>query len=76
VTERYETPPGKQAQVDWGYFRVDWNGTKKRVYAFVMVLGYSRMLYVEYTENERLETLMGCHLRAMQFWWKHRNVFV
>jgi transposase len=67
VTERYETPPGKQAQVDWGHFRVDWNGTKKRVYAFVMVLGYSRMLYVEYTENERLETLMGCHLRAMQY---------
>jgi transposase len=67
VTERYETPPGKQAQVDWGHFRVKWNGTHKRIYAFVMVLGYSRMMYVEFTENERLETLMGCHLRAMQY---------
>lgn len=67
ATERYETPPGQQAQVDWGLFKVKWNGTYKRLYAFVMVLGYSRMMYVEFTENERLETLMGCHLRAMQY---------
>ncbi|WP_217362230.1 DDE-type integrase/transposase/recombinase [Cohnella herbarum] len=32
-----------------------------------MVLGYSRMLYVEFTENERLDTLMGCHLRVIQY---------
>lgn len=67
VTERFETPPGRQAQVDWGQFIVDWNGKKKRLYAFVMVLGYSRMMYVEFTEDEKLETLMGCHLRAMQY---------
>jgi transposase len=67
ATERFETPPGKQAQVDWGQFTVDWNGKKKRLYAFVMVLGYSRMMYVEFTEDERLETLMGCHLRAMHY---------
>lgn len=67
ATERYETPPGQQAQVDWGLFNVKWNGTYKRLYAFVMVLGYSRMMYVEFTENERLETLIGCHLRAMQY---------
>lgn len=67
ATERYETPPGQQAQVDWGLFKVKWNGIYKRLYAFVMVLGFSRMLYVEFTENERLDTLMGCHLRAMQY---------
>lgn len=67
ATERYETPPGQQAQVDWGLFKVKWNGAYKRIYAFVMVLGYSRMMYVEFTENERLEALMGCHLRAMQY---------
>lgn len=67
VTERFETPPGRQAQVDWGQFIVDWNGKKKRLYAFVMVLGYSRMMYVEFTEDEKLDTLMGCHLRAMQY---------
>ncbi|PWK16141.1 IS21 family transposase [Tumebacillus permanentifrigoris] len=67
ATVRFETQPGQQAQVDWGEFRVDWNGKKKRLYAFVMVLGYSRMLYVEFTEDQRLETLMGCHERAMNY---------
>ncbi|GAA4718398.1 DDE-type integrase/transposase/recombinase [Brevibacillus fulvus] len=67
ATERFETPPGKQAQVDWGTFRVDWMGQKKRIYAFVMILGYSRMMYVEFTEDEKLETLKGCHIRAMEY---------
>jgi len=67
ATERYETPPGKQAQVDWGHFKVEWNGGYKRLYAFVMVLGHSRMMYLEFTENERLDTLMGCHLRAAAY---------
>lgn len=67
ATERFETPPGKQAQVDWGQVLADWDGKTKRLHAFVMVLGYSRMIYVEFTEDERLETLMGCHLRAMQY---------
>lgn len=67
ATVRFETSPGYQAQVDWGRFRVDGNGEPKRLYAFVMVLGYSRMMYVEFTEDEKLETLMGCHLRAFEY---------
>jgi len=67
ATVRFETPPGYQAQVDWGRFQVDWNGKPKRLYAFVMVLGYSRMMYVEFTEDEKLETLIGCHLRAFEY---------
>jgi transposase len=42
ATERFETLPGEQAQVDWGHFRVAQDGKFKRLYAFVMVLGYSR----------------------------------
>jgi transposase len=61
ASERFETEPGEQAQVDWGHFRVDWNQSQKRLYAFVRVLGYSRTLYVEYTEDEKVETLIGCH---------------
>ena len=53
ATVRFETPPGRQAQVDWGEFRVDWNGKKKRLYAFVMVLGFSRSMFVEFTEDHR-----------------------
>jgi hypothetical protein len=67
ATVRYETSPGYQAQVDWGRFRVDWNRESKRLYAFVMVLGYSRMMYVEFTEDEKLDTLIGCHLRAFAY---------
>ena len=43
LTVRFETPPGEQAQCDWAevgrYPQPD--GTSVRVYAFVMVLGYS-----------------------------------
>lgn len=67
ATVRYETPPGYQAQLDWGKFTVDWNGRSKRLYAFVMVLGYSRMIYLEFTEDEKLDTLIGCHLRGLQY---------
>lgn len=65
---RYETPPGKQAQVDWGEFKLMYqDGSFKKVHAFVMILGYSRIKYVEFTEDEKIDTLIGCHERAFQF---------
>ncbi|WP_274654975.1 IS21 family transposase [Paenibacillus humicola] len=67
ATERFETQPGEQAQVDWGEFKIEQDGRLKRLYAFIMVLGYSRALYVEFTEDSRLDTLMGCHSRAFEF---------
>lgn len=67
ATERFEIQPGQQAQENWGHFRVEQDGGFKRLFAFVMVLGYSRTMYVEYTEDERLETLMGCHTRAFEY---------
>ena len=60
---RFETEPGYQAQVDWGEFQFD--GTK--VYAFVMVLGYSRSLYVEFVKERSLETFFDCHIRAFKY---------
>ncbi|AZV43395.1 hypothetical protein BAOM_4744 [Peribacillus asahii] len=68
ATLRFETPPGKQAQMDWahvGEFEVD--GEMKEVYAFVMVLGYSRMKYIEFTSSMDLETLMKCHMNAFAY---------
>ncbi|WP_052516629.1 IS21 family transposase [Paenibacillus popilliae] len=67
ATERFETAPGEQAQMDWGHFKVDDDGKLKRLYAFVMVLGFSRVMDVEFTEDERLDTLMGCHTRAFEY---------
>lgn len=56
---RYETAPGHQAQMDWGEYRLG----KRKVYAFVGVLGYSRWLYVEYVDSTRSEVLIACHRR-------------
>jgi len=65
---RFETPPGKQAQVDWGEFRLlKEDGTFVKVHAFIMIMGHSRKQYVEFTENERIDTLIGCHERAFAF---------
>lgn len=61
ATVRFETPPGQQAQADWAYVG-EVEGTK--VYAFVMVLGFSRMLYVEFTQSMELSTLMRCQHHA------------
>jgi transposase len=68
-TVRFETPPGKQAQADWAYCGrfPDANGKMIAVYAFVMVLGWSRMMYVEFTTSMRLPMLIRCHLAAFRF---------
>ena len=43
---RYETKPGKQSQVDFGEFGyIDTDGKRRKLYAFSMILGYSRMRY-------------------------------
>ncbi|AEI14518.1 Integrase catalytic region [Flexistipes sinusarabici DSM 4947] len=67
ATVRFETPAGRQAQVDWGEVTVNWNGTSKKLHIFVMLLSYSRMIYVEFMEDEKLDTLIGCHTRAFNF---------
>ena len=67
ATVRFETPPGKQAQVDWGTAWVNIAGARTRVKIFVMVLGYSRAIYVEFTLDETLPTLIACHERAIRY---------
>lgn len=69
LTVRFETPPGRQMQADWahcGRFEMP-DGAQLAVYAFVAVLGFSRMLYVEFTRSMRLATLLACHLNAFRF---------
>jgi transposase len=57
---RYETEPGEQMQADWA--TVGTGAAKLKV--FVATLGWSRMAYVEFCDNEQVETLIGCHERA------------
>jgi len=51
---RFETPPGLQAQVDFAEFRLPWG---KR-YALLVVLGYSRLLWLQYYPRQTLSVLM------------------
>lgn len=56
ATIRFETPPGKQLQIDFGERRVLIGGETVKVYLFVATLGYSRRLYVRPFRNERQES--------------------
>jgi len=50
---RFETPPGKQLQIDFGEMRVSIGNETVRVYLFVGTLGYSRRLLVRPFRHER-----------------------
>lgn len=61
VTERYETPPGKQAQMDWGECGlIEHQGKRRKLYVFTYVLGYSRMLYAQFTLSMDQKHLQSC----------------
>jgi len=65
VTERFETVPGQQAQMDWGECGMIRVGSEfRKLYVFVLVLGYSRMLYGRFTTSSKLPVLLGCLSRA------------
>ncbi|MCK1491936.1 transposase, partial [Bradyrhizobium sp. 180] len=56
ATVRFETPPGKQLQIDFGERLVEIGGSKVRAYLFVATLGYSRRHHVRAFRNERQES--------------------
>jgi len=63
-----EFAPGECAQVDWGNFgSVMVGSTRRRLSFFVMVLCYSRLLYVEFTLSEGMEQFLTCHRHALEF---------
>jgi len=55
ATVRFETPPGKQMQIDFGERRVAIGEATVKVFVFVATLGYSRRLHVRAFTNERQE---------------------
>lgn len=60
---RFETKPSYQAQVDWTIIR----SGKNPIYGFVMVLGYSRMAFVYFTDNMKQTTWQECHIKAFEY---------
>jgi transposase len=64
---RFETPPGRQAQVDFAFFKVafeDEPGAERVVWLFSLVLGHSRMIWARFVAQQDLATLLRCHVAA------------
>lgn len=70
ATVRFETMPGKQGQMDWGFFEehtVYEDGKWKRRYCFLLVLGCSRMRYIEFVTDMSTNILIRCHQNAFRY---------
>jgi transposase len=66
---RFETPAGRQAQVDFAHFAVEFDdnpGVQHRVWLFAMVLGHSRYLWAQYVMHQDLGTVLRCHMQAFE----------
>ena len=57
---RFETEPGQQMQVDFLVMRRG----RDRLSAFVATLGYSRLAFVHFVTDERIETVLSCLRRS------------
>ena len=67
ATIRFETPPGRQGQVDWGTVWTLLDGKRTKVHLFVMTLGYSRRMFAHATDTERLPAFLSCHTQAFDW---------
>lgn len=64
---RFETPPGRQAQVDFAHFRVCFTDQPDRdrvIWLFSMVLGFSRYLFARFVPGQGLDEVVRGHLAA------------
>ena len=70
VTVRVETPPGEEAQVDFGYAgrMVDpGTGELRKTWVFVMTLSWSRHQYAEFVFDQKVGTWLRLHRNAFAF---------
>ena len=66
---RFETPPGKQAQVDFAELSVSFTdepGVTRKVWLFSMVPGHSRWLRGRFVSSRNLQSVMRCHIAAFE----------
>ncbi len=65
---RLRTLPGEEAQVDWGHFgKVKVGRATHRLMAFVMVLSWSRMVFLRFYLGAKLENFLRGHEAAFHF---------
>lgn len=66
---RLVTLPGEQAQVDWGHFGHLTIGRARRpLMAFVMVLSWSRRIFLRFFPDARMESFLRGHVGAFEAW--------
>ena len=71
MTVRMETPPGEEAQVDFGHAGLMYDTEtqkKRRAWAFIMTLSSSRHKFVRFVFHQGIDTWLDCHERAFSFY--------
>jgi transposase len=69
AVRRFETPPGRQAQVDWGHLgSIIENGTERQLWVFAITMGYSRRMKAVAATDQKLGTLLRMHEAAFMEW--------
>ena len=66
---RLATLPGEQGQLDWGHFgHLDIGRARRPLMAFVMVLSWSRQIFLRFYLDARMENFLRGHLGAFEAW--------
>jgi transposase len=66
---RLRTLPGEQAQVDWGHFgKVAVGKAEHSLMAFVMVLSWSRRIFLRFYLDQRMANFLRGHEAALDAW--------
>ena len=64
---RLVTLPGEQAQVDWGHFgHLEIGRARRPLMAFVMVLSWSRRIYLRFFLDAKMENFLRGHVGAFE----------
>ncbi|WP_439672780.1 IS21 family transposase (plasmid) [Cupriavidus necator] len=66
---RLRTLPGEQGQVDWGHFgHLQIGRARRPLMAFVMVLSWSRQIYLRFFLDARMDSFLAGHAGAFEAW--------
>jgi transposase len=66
---RLRTLPGEQAQCDWAHFgHITIGRARRSLMAFVMVLSFSRHIFLRFFLDARMENFLHGHLGAFAAW--------
>ena len=69
AVRRFETPAGKQAQVDWGHLGwLEEDGRESQMWGFTMTSGHGRKMFAAAATDRKLGTLLRMHEAAFYAW--------